>query len=74
MSGNPNKMMRLFIYRSIVDEFGYITKKNIIAAFGGLSENTVKKYLRELEPINNKKPRSYKLPHRAKLEMSVLEL
>jgi hypothetical protein len=73
-SGKPDKIMRYFRYRKLMEMYGAITKKTLLAEFGRLSPSTLKKYVGELEPMNEKKPRSYRLSHKAKLELSVIEL
>lgn len=70
---DPAKMMRYFRYRKLQKRDGFITKKSLLAEFGDLGETTVKKYIAELEPKDEKKPRSYIFPHGAKLLLNTIE-
>jgi hypothetical protein len=71
---NPERMIRYFRYRKLQERDCYITKRSLLREFG-VKDTTVKKYLQELDKINgDKKPGVYKLPHKAKLEMSAIEM
>lgn len=72
-SDEPGKVLRMFRYRRIMEAHGVITKVSLLKEFGKITERTAKVYLSELEPVNKKKPRSYKLPHRSKLVIAVIE-
>lgn len=71
-SEDPAKIMRYFRYRKLQRRDGFITKKTLMAEFA-VGETCAKKYLAELEAVDEKKPRSYRFPHGAKLLLNVIE-
>jgi len=71
---NPAQILRWFRYRKIEKRDGWITKRSLKSEFGDLGDTTIKKYLSELEPRDEKKPRTYRFPHRAKLKLNAIEM